>query len=140
VRSSAAAALALIAALGAGGCGEGKSQSDPDAARAAVSGFSSAFGSGDGSKACDLLTPAAQAAIVKRVKVLTAANDCPTAIKRLHDAAGSQVTSAFATARVSDVQVKGAGATARLTAAGHSAPVALTKQDGDWKLTGVPGL
>jgi hypothetical protein len=133
-------ALVLLVALAASGCGGGSEQPDPDAARSAVSDFAEAFGAGDGGKACDLLTSTAQAAIVQRVKVLVAATDCPTAIQRLHDAAGSQVTSAFAAAKVTDVQVKGDTATARLTSSGHSTSVALMKQGGDWKLTGVPGI
>ena len=133
-------ALVLLVALAASGCGGGSDQPDPDAARSAVSDFAKAFGAGDGGKACDLLTSTAQAAIVKRVKVLAAATDCPTAIERLHDAAGSQVTGAFSTAKVTDVQVKGDTATARLVSGGHSTSVALTKQDGDWRLTGVPGV
>ena len=133
-------ALVLLVALAAGGCGGGNASPDPEAARSAVSGFVKAFGAGDGGKACDLLTSTAQAAIVKRVKVLAAASDCPTAIERLHDAAGSEVAGAFASAKVSDVRVTGDSATAQLTAEGHSTPVSLTKEDGDWKLTGVPGI
>jgi hypothetical protein len=50
------------------------------------------------------------------------------------------VTGAFAAAKVTDVQVKGDTATAQLTSSGHSTSVGLTKQGGDWKLTGVPGI
>jgi Tfp pilus assembly protein PilW len=135
-RTAAFAAAALLAA----GCGGGTSSSSPDAAGVAVTDFSKAFGAGDGSKACDRLTSAAQAAFVKRVQVLSPAPDCPTAIKRVHDAVGGQVTGAFAAAKASDVKVKGDTATARLTAAGHSTLVRLEKQDGSWRLTSVPGV
>lgn len=139
MRGSGAAALALAAAAAASGCG-GERRSSSDTARAAVSDFARAFGSGDGARACERLTPAAQAAIVKRVKVLAPASGCATAIKRLHDAAGSQVAGAFAAATVSDVRVKGDAASARLTAGGNSTPVALVKVGGAWRLTGVPGI
>lgn len=139
--ASRAAALVAAAALFATGCGGGgDSSSDPKPAGAAVTEFAKAFGAGDGSKACDRLTSAAQTAFVKRVQVLSPARDCPTAIKRVHDAAGPQVTSAFSTATVSGVKLKDDTATARLTAAGHSTLVRLEKQDGSWRLTAVPGV
>jgi hypothetical protein len=131
--------VAIAAALIAAGCGGGAPPS-PEAAGAAVTGFSKAFGAGDGAKACGLLTSAAQAAFAKRVQALAPTSDCPTAIKRVHDAAGPQVTRALAAAKVSAVKVNGNSATATLTAAGHSTSVGLTRQDGSWKLTGVPGI
>jgi hypothetical protein len=141
VRSRRAPALVAALALSVVGCGGGGGgKPDPEAAQAAVTEFAKAFGSGDGKTACDLLTPAGRTAFVKRVKVLTSSTDCPTAMKRVHDAAGGQVTQAFAVAKVSSVKVTGSTATAQLTATGHSTPVALTKADGAWKLTGVPGL
>jgi hypothetical protein len=110
------------------------------AAGAAVTGFSRALGAGNGAQACGLLTTAAQAAFVRRVQALGPTRDCPAAIKRVHDAAGSQVSAAFSLATVSDVRVTGNSATALLTASGHSTLVRVAKQDGRWKLTGVPGL
>jgi Tfp pilus assembly protein PilW len=130
------AGTVLVAGCGGGG----GSTPGPAAAGAAVTGFSRAFGAGDGAKACGLLTSAAQAAFVKRVQVLAPTSDCPTAIKRVHDAAGTQVTGALAAAKVSAVKVNGNAATATLTAAGHSTTVGLAMQDGAWKLTGVPGI
>jgi hypothetical protein len=135
-RAATLAATVLVAA----GCGGGDASSQPDAAGTAATAFAKAFGAGDGAKACDRLTSGAQAAFVKRVQVLTPARDCPTAIKRVHDAAGGQVTGAFSAAKVSDVKVKGEVATARLTAAGHSTVVRLEKQGEKWRLTSVPGV
>lgn len=136
-RSSSAAAAALIAVLALVGCGGGGgSGADP---KAAVEGFAKAFGMGDGKKACDLLTPGAQAAFVKRVRVLAGTTDCAVAIKRVHDAAGTQVTTAFGAAKVTAVKLNGSTGTATLTAAGHSASVGLAKQGDGWKLTAVPG-
>jgi hypothetical protein len=135
-----AAALALaVAALT--GCGGGEPKvPDSKAAGDAVTGFAKAFASGDGAKACDLLTTGARAAFVKRAQTATGSKDCAGAMKRVHDLAGSSVTGPFATATVSGVKVSGATATATLTAAGHSATVNLAVQDGAWKLTGVPGI
>jgi hypothetical protein len=136
-----AAAFAAAVVLLAAGCGgSGDSSSEPDAAGAAVTEFAKAFGASDGARACDRLTSAAQATFIKRVQVLTPARDCPTAIERVHDAAGAQVTGAFSTAKASDVKVKGDVATARLTAGGHSTLVRLEKQGGRWRLTSVPGV
>jgi Tfp pilus assembly protein PilW len=145
VAASRAAALAAAALLatgcgGGGGGGGGNSSSDPKAVEAAATEFAKAFGAGDGSKACDTLTSAAQADWVKRVQVFAPARDCPTAIKRVHDAAGPQVTTAFSTATVSDVKVNGDTATVRLTATGSSTLVRLERQDGSWRLMAVPGF
>ncbi len=147
MRARPAAAGLVAAALIMSGCGGGdssgggssKSTPDPDAARAAVAEFTKAFGAGDGARSCNLLTPAARAAFVKRVQKLAATTDCATGIKRLHDDAGPQVASAFSTAKVGGVSVTGTTATAQLTASGHSTTVRLAKQGGSWRLTALPG-
>jgi hypothetical protein len=59
---------------------------------------------------------------------------------KVHDEAGDDVNQAFQTATVSHVKVTGGSATATLTASGHSTAVGLAEQDGEWKLTGVPGI
>jgi hypothetical protein len=105
-----------------------------------VAEFSKAFGAGDGKVACTLMTPAAQTALVKRVKSLIPVNSCADAIAAVHGEAGAQVNIAFADATVSKVTVTGGSATAVLTASGHSAVAKLVKQGGAWKLTGVPGI
>jgi hypothetical protein len=131
----------VAVAVAVGGCGGGggnrSSGGDP---KAAVEGFAKAFGAGDGTRACDLLTTAARGAFLKRVHTLAGTNSCPTAIKRVHDAAGSQVTSAFAAAKVTGVKLHGSTGTATLTASGHSTSVGLAKEGGSWRLTGVPGI
>lgn len=143
-RSRLAAALATLMVLAAlvGGCGGGsaKAPSDAEAASAAVRGFATAFGTGKGGDACDLLTKDAQAAFLRRVQDLVRTSDCATAMTKVHDEAGSDVTQAFATATVSAVHVSGTTGMATLTASGHSTTVGLVKQGGDWKLTGVPGI
>jgi hypothetical protein len=145
VRARRAAVAAALAALvvAAGGCGGddgGDSPPAPEAAGVVVTEFSRALGSGDGEKACGLLTSGARAAFIKRVETLAGTKDCATALTRVHDAAGAEVNEALSTATVSDVRVNGDSATAKLTAAGHATSVSLQKEDGDWKLTGVPGI
>lgn len=138
-----ALALAVVAAAGlllAGCGGDGKKQPPEQAARTAVEGFAKAFGDGDGKKACSLLTKSAGAAFVTRAKPLTHADDCPTAIERVHDEAGGVVTQAYAAAKVAKVTVTGSKATAQVRAGGAATSVALVKEGGRWKLTGVPGL
>jgi hypothetical protein len=113
---------------------------DSDAASAAVLGFAKAFGAGRGDEACALLTDDARAAFIKRVQALVPTKDCAVAMNKVHDEAGDDVTQAFSTATVSNVKVNGGAATATLTASGHSTTVGLADQDGEWKLTGVPGI
>jgi hypothetical protein len=142
-RASARVAVAAVAAaVLVAGCGGGSSSapSTPQAAGAAVIGFSKAFAAGDGAKACSLLSSAARTTFVKRVQTLSPTSNCPTAIRRVHDAAGPQVSGALAAAKVRAVKVNGNLATAMLTASGHSTAVGLVKQDGAWKLTAVPGI
>ena len=137
-----AALAAVLAALAIGGCGGGdkKASSDPGAVQSRVAEFSKAFGAGNGKQTCELMTPGAQAAFVKRVKSLIPVKDCPEAIAAVHGEASAEVNLAFSDAKVSGVKVTGDSATAVLTASGHSATAKLVKQGGTWKLTGVPGI
>jgi hypothetical protein len=134
--------LAVIASvlLLAGCGGTDKKVPDPEAASAAVTGFSKAFGAGKADVACGLLTKDAQVAFLRRVQALIRTTDCATALKKVHDEAGADVTQAFETATVTNVHVVGATGLATLTASGHSTTVNLAKQNGAWKLTGVPGI
>jgi hypothetical protein len=134
-----AVALVVAGALLAG-CGGGDRVSDSDAVRATVTGFSKALGAGEGDAACDLLTRQAQADLVKRAASLAGTRDCAAVIAKLHDSAGGDVNAAFSSAIVADVKVMDDTATARLIASGHPAPVSLAKEDGEWRLTGVPGI
>jgi hypothetical protein len=134
------AVVVAVAVVVAGCGGDEMKVPDTQAAQDAVSGFTKAFAAGDGAKACGLLTTSARDAFVKRAQTATGSKDCAVAIRRVHDLAGPSVTGPLASSTVSDVKVAGSTATAKLTAAGHSTPVSLTKQDGAWKLNGVPGL
>ena len=127
-----------MALTGCGGGGESKP--DSQAAADAVAGFTKAFAAGDGAKACSLLTPAAAQAFTKRAQTATGARDCPTSMKRVADLAGSSVTEPLSKATVGEVKVTGNSATTSVSAGGHSTTVTLSKQDGAWKLNGVPGI
>jgi hypothetical protein len=132
-------AFVLAGALLAG-CGGGGKAPDSEAVRSAVGDFSKALGTGDGGTACGLLTTQARAEFIKRTASLGGTRDCAGAIAKIHDAAGADVNAAFSSATVADVKVMGDTATATLTASGHRAPVSLAKEDGDWRLQGVPGI
>lgn len=136
-RAAVAAIVVLLAGCGGGG---GQRVPDEDAASAAVLGFSKAFGAGKGEEACDLLTDDARAAFLKRVQTLITTDDCATAMTKVHDEAGDDVNEAFQSATVSNVEVNGGSASVTLTASGHSTTVGLADQDGEWRLTGVPGI
>jgi hypothetical protein len=139
VRPAASALLAVgvLALMGCGG-GDDKPPGEKEAG-AAVTAYAHAFGSGDGDKACALLTPDARAAFVKRVSSLVGTTDCAEAMAKLQTFAGPNVTGPFEDATVSDVKVDGDKATASLVAGGHTEEVTLELQSGDWLLTKAPG-
>jgi hypothetical protein len=139
VKVNRAASGALVAVLLLAGCGGSDKGSDQEQVTTAVTDFAHAFGKGDGTKACNLLTPGARDAFASRISTLVGTRDCAEAIGKLPSVAGAEVTGPFQTAKVDQVKVTGDNATARLTAAGHSAPVRLQKRGGDWLLTRVPG-
>jgi hypothetical protein len=140
VKVKRAASSALVAVALLAGCGGSDDKgSDQEQVTKAVTDFAHAFGKGDGAKACDQLTPGARDAFVSRIASLVGTRDCAAAIGKLPAVAGANVTTPFQTAKVDQVKVTGDSATARLTAAGHSASVNLQKRDGSWLLTRVPG-
>ena len=136
----ASALLIAIVALAAAGCGGGGGDgSDSERVTQAVTDYAHAFGSGKGKEACALLTPGARDAFTTRVSSIVGTRDCVEAMTKLGSVAGPNVTGPFQDAKVSDVKVAGARATAKLTAGGHAAGVTLEKRDGDWLLTRAPG-
>jgi hypothetical protein len=127
-----------MAALLVAGCGGGKA-SEQKRVSTAVTDFAHAFGKGNGDKACARLTPAARNTFVSRIQSIVGTRDCAQAIGKLPAVAGANITGPFQTARVDSVKVNGDSASARIIAAGHTAPVALQKTGGEWLLTRVPG-
>jgi hypothetical protein len=122
------------------GCGGGVSRKEERTrVSTAVSDFAHAFGNGNGKKACAKLTPAARTTFVSRIQSIVGTRDCADAIGKLPAVAGANITGPFQTAKVDSVTVNGDTATARIIAAGHTAPVALQRRGGEWLLTRVPG-
>jgi hypothetical protein len=140
VRAAASAALAAALLAGCGGGGGGDERPDSEQVVGAATDYARAFGSGDGQKACSLLTPGARDSLVARVSSLVGTRDCGEAVQKLQALAGPNVTGQFRTARASAATVTGDRATATLTAGGHATQVTLEKRDGDWLLTRAPGL
>src|SRR4051794_7308264 len=139
---SRSAAATVAAALALGGCGGGGGDKPPDGEQVitATTDFAHAFGSGDGAKACSLLTPGARDALVARVSSLVGTQDCAQAVQKLQTLAGPNVTGPFESATAAGANVSGDKATATLTANGHATEVTLEKRDGDWLLSRAPGL
>jgi hypothetical protein len=136
-RAASAGAVAILVLAGCGGNGD----APPDAEQVdtIVADYAHAFGGGDGERACELLTPDAREAFVKRVSSVVGTTDCAEAMAKLQSFAGPNVTGPFEEATVNGVEVDGDRATAELVAGGHSEKVTLEKVDGEWLLTRAPG-
>jgi hypothetical protein len=137
-----AAALIAVAALvaGCGGGSGGSSSSSNDDVRAVTQNFAKAFGAGDGKTACTLLTPAGQAAFVKKVGGPLGVKDCVAAVAAAHGEAAAELNLDFSGASVKSVKVNGSTASAVVAAGGRSLNASLSNAGGSWKLTRVPGL
>ena len=140
--SAALAAATAALAVPLAGCGGrgGDERPDPEAVIAAATDYARAFGSGDGDRACELLTPGARDSLVKRVSSLVGTSDCAEAVQKLQTLAGPNVTGQFRTAKATSPIVTGDKATATLTAGRSATQVTLEKRDDDWLLTRAPGL
>jgi len=132
-------AVAIVLAILAAGCGGGDDAPDSEQVTRAVSDYAHAFGSGDGDKACALLTPGARDAFTSRVSSLVGTRDCAGAVDKLQTVAGPNGTGPFQDATASGAKVEGDTATVTLKAGGASEQVKLEKRDGDWLLTRAPG-
>jgi hypothetical protein len=135
----AAGAVALLAGCGGGG-GGGSGSSSTDDVRAVTQNFVKAFGAGDGKTACTLLTPAGQAAFVKKVGGPLGVKDCVAAVAAAHGEAAAELNLDFSGASVKSVKVNGSTASAVVAAGGRSLNASLSNGGGSWKLTRVPGL
>jgi hypothetical protein len=137
-RAASAAAILVLAIAGCGG-DDGESAPDDEQVNSAVTDYARAFGGGDGERACELLTPEAREAFVKRVSSVVGTTDCGEAMTKLQSFAGPNVTRPFEDATVENVRVDGDRATADLVADGHTEQVTLESVDGEWLLTKAPG-
>ena len=120
------------AALAFAGCGK----SDEDKVKETVTSYIDALSSGDGAKACGLVSESA----ANQIKTQSKAKDCATAIEAFTKSPqGPAVKKAFDAAKVEKVEVKGKKATATIRVASQTAPLPLEKDGDDWKLSSVGG-
>ena len=138
-RVALAVGAVAVALCGCGG-GGGSSSSNTDDVHAVTQNFVKAFGDGDGKTACTLLTPAGQAAFVKKVGGPLGVKDCAGAVAAAHGEAKAELNLDFSGASVQSVTVNGDTASAVVGVGGRSLPASLSKAGGSWKLTAVPGL
>ena len=128
---------AAIAALALAGCGGGGSASGSP--KQTVQDYLAAFTSGDGAKACSLMTKQTRDQFVARISALTQTGDCATAVDKLAKQAGPQLLGALKKAKVGKVTIQGDNAKVRLTSGPNSTDTQLQKEGGQWKVTAVPG-
>ncbi len=131
-RASAILAAAAIVVAGCGGSAE-------DRAGSTVHGYLDAFVDGDGARACSLMASAVRADFVARMRRDMKTSDCGIAIDRIHNQAGPRVLRALKHAKVSDVQVRGETATARITSGSSSTVTTLLREHGEWRISVPPG-
>jgi hypothetical protein len=107
------------------------------AVKTAVDSYVAAFASGDGEKACGLLTESARQAVIGMSGRIGAV-DCPSAMEKTRQIGGSQVRSIAKKIRVRKVDVKGGSATVTLRAAGQDSVAELERVGKDWKISSLP--
>jgi hypothetical protein len=133
-RATAIAATAL--ALAVAGCGGGD---DKSAVESTIHSYLNAFVSGDGAKACSLMSDTTRTRFVARAGPVYKTGNCGVAIDKIRNQAGPAVLAALKGVKVSDVKVTGDTATAKLTSGKSFTSTTLVKQSGSWKVSAVPG-
>ena len=130
-----------------GGSHDGSRPTDEQQIGQVVRSYLTAQTQGDGQTACSLLTSGGQrqleALVVKRANGLIPGQpSCADAVSLVHSFAGSKLLNALSRARIQQVQVNGAAATAQVADGTVFAPqtVSLAKVGGAWRIAGVPGL
>lgn len=146
---SAVACLLAIIAVGCGATHKSSTTQPSDRARVetVLHSYLRAQSQGDGTAACALLTPAAQkqliGLVVKAGKGLVPGTaSCSDAVALVRAVAGTQLLSALQNARVAQIRVSGATATARVLdgAAFKPQQVRFEEAGGSWKIAAVPTL
>jgi hypothetical protein len=124
-------------ALAAAGCGGDGGGGGTDAeVRKAVEDYLTALAAGNGRRACDQLTPGAQKEAVEIVTAAFADSgdiDCEQAIEELSRDAGQDTKRTILNPEVSEVEVDGDTATARVK--GLSEPARLSRVGDGWKVS-----
>ena len=132
MRTATLAAGCAAATLAFAGCGK----SDDEKVKETATQYLKALSTGDGDKACGLVSAGA----ANQIKTQSKAKDCASAIESFTKSAdGAAVMKAFKAAKVEKVQVKGKKATATIKVANQTAPLPLEKNGDDWKLSSVGG-
>jgi hypothetical protein len=125
----------VVLVLALAGCGGG----DEDDVKSTLRSYLDAFAKGDGSKSCDLMTTKTRAQFVDRVKVITDTSDCGKSIEAIRKQAGTTVMKALEETEISEVEVDGDRASAKLTNGANTSRAQLEKEDGEWRVAAVPG-
>lgn len=131
-------AVAIAASLALASCGGG-GHDETGEVRSTVRAYIDAFVRGDGAKTCALMTPKTRAEFVKGVRPLARTDDCAKATVAVRAAAGPRAIAAMRGARISDVKVDGASATAKLSASSGQSIATLKKEGGRWRVSSTLG-
>ena len=134
MRQSALATAAIAAALT--GCGGSGDEAD---VKAAVNGYLHAFVRGNGARTCSLMTERTQAEFVRGARPLAHTSDCAKATIAVRAAAGRRAIDALRDAKVSDVEIDGNQASAKITASTGQSVATVSKQDGKWLVSSAVG-
>ena len=105
--------------------------------KVAVKAYVDAFAAGDGEKACEHLTEAAQQAVVAAAGKV-GASSCPAVFEQTLNLGGRKVKSVAGKIRVRKIDLNGDGARVTLRAAGQDSVADLQKVDGKWKIASLP--
>lgn len=135
MRRSVLVTLALLAAVTAlAACGK----SDSEAAGDVVVAYLDAFATGDGEKACDLLSEETRKVIVPRVGRRIRARDCPAAVAALRARLSLTQADALERAKVGRVRIRGDVADVRFRAGALRGAAQLRKEGDDWRISLLP--
>lgn len=133
--TSTALVLAALVAGGLAGCGK----SDEDEAQDAVQTYLTAFGDGDGEKACELLTEKVRDAFVAQVRGLVDTEDCGKAFDTIQKGLTPAQTKAVSGVRVAGAKIDGDRGTVNVRSGGTTVATRVEKVDGDWRIAQPPG-
>jgi hypothetical protein len=124
-----------VLALALAGCG-GSAEDDVEST---LNSYLDSFAKGDGSRACALMTTKTRTQFVERVRLVTKTGDCGKSIEAIRRQAGTTVLDALEKTEISEIKVDGDNARAKLTSGVNSSRATLEKEDGEWRVSAVPG-
>ena len=146
-RRGASVVACMLVTMAVGGCGGGHRPSDQQLITQALHSYLRAQASGEGQAACALLSVGAQqqliGLVVKAGKgLITTRPSCQDAVGLVRAVAGARLLSALENARIEQIRVSGAHATAEVLDGTQFQPqqAILEKAGTTWKIAGVPGV